>query len=174
VVEGEQVELGYVARNDAISRRAVHPLGLASKGSAWYLVADTTAGLRTFRVDRVTSVTPLGEPVVRPESFDLAEAWRTIMDEVDQRRLPVQVRATAAPEILWVLRTEFGNRVRIGPAGPDGRVQVELRGQHERGLAGELAGFGDLVEVHEPPGLRAELARLGAQLTARYGEPPAT
>ena len=32
----------------------VHPLGLATKGKVWYLVADTEAGLRTFRVDRVT------------------------------------------------------------------------------------------------------------------------
>ena len=52
VVEGEQIVLGYLARNHVASTRLVHPLGLATKGSAWYLVADTDAGLRTFRVDR--------------------------------------------------------------------------------------------------------------------------
>src|SRR6476646_4042634 len=55
VIEGEQVRLGYVARDRATSTRVVHPLGLAAKGHVWYLVADTDAGLRTFRVDRVTA-----------------------------------------------------------------------------------------------------------------------
>src|SRR4029077_8669939 len=43
VIEGEQVELGYVARDRASTTRVVHPLGLAAKGSVWYLVADTDA-----------------------------------------------------------------------------------------------------------------------------------
>ena len=54
------------------------PLGLAAKGSVWYLVADTDAGLRTFRVDRVISVERTGERAVRPPGFDLGEAWRLI------------------------------------------------------------------------------------------------
>jgi len=53
----------------------VHPLGLAAKGHVWYLVADTEAGLRTFRVDRVTVVEATGDAVVRPAGFDLNEAW---------------------------------------------------------------------------------------------------
>src|SRR3954469_12677509 len=56
VVESQQVSLGYRARDGAVTSRVVHPLGLAAKGSAWYLVASTDAGLRTFRVDRMTAV----------------------------------------------------------------------------------------------------------------------
>ena len=58
-------------------------------------MAATDEGLRTFRVDRITAVEPTGEPVVRPDGFDLAEAWDLIRDEVDQRRTPVAARATA-------------------------------------------------------------------------------
>ena len=54
------MELGYVARDRASTTRVVHPLGLAAKGSVWYLVAGTDAGLRTFRVDRVASCTGTG------------------------------------------------------------------------------------------------------------------
>ena len=57
----------------------MHPLGLAAKGTVWYMVAATDAGLRTFRVDRMTSVEPTGEPVVRPDGFELTEAWRLIV-----------------------------------------------------------------------------------------------
>ena len=45
VVDGEQIVLGYVARDRAATTRVVHPLGLAAKGAVWYLVGDTEAGL---------------------------------------------------------------------------------------------------------------------------------
>ena len=168
VVEGEQVVLGYVDRQRNATSRLVHPLGLAAKGTTWYLVADTEAGLRTFRIDRVTAVEPTGEPVVRPEGFDLEAAWQLISDEVDERRAPVRARALAAPAIVPVLQWTLGTRVRIGPAAPDGRAEVELRGHSERSLAGEIAGFGADVEVLDPPELRALLGRIGADLVASY------
>ena len=171
VVRGEQVELDYVARDRVASRRVVHPLGLATKGHAWYLVADTDAGLRTFRVDRVTGVEPNGAPVVRPEAFDLAAAWRMITDEVDQKRAPVHARGTIVADAIGLLRMMFGTRVRIGPAGADGRVEIEVRGAHVPALAGELAGLGGRVDIVEPPEVRDELARIGAELTARYAGP---
>ena len=171
VVEGEQVTLGYVARNREPSTRVVHPLGLAAKGWAWYLVADTEAGLRTFRVDRMTSVEPTGEAVVRPEGFVLSEAWKLIAEEVDLRRTPVSTRAVVTPESLGWCRWTFGNRLRIGPSQPDGRVEVEVRGHSLWALAAELAGFGTHLEALDPPELRDHLARLGADLTATYGDP---
>ena len=169
VIEGEQVRLGYVAREGAPSTRVVHPLGLATKGPRWYLVADTDAGMRTFRVDRVTSVERTGDPVVRPDGFDLAESWRLVTDEVDQLWAAVRPRGTAAPDTISMLRGVLGSRLRIGPTGADGRVEVEIAGPHLRALAGELAGFGTLLELLEPPELREELARIGEQLRATYG-----
>jgi predicted DNA-binding transcriptional regulator YafY len=122
VVEGEQLNLGYVARDRNATTRVVHPLGLAAKGSTWYLVANTDAGLRTFRVDRITEVEPNGERVVRPPDFDLAEAWRLITEEIDQKRAPVLARAFAQPFVVGWVRSMLGSRVRIGPAGEDTRV----------------------------------------------------
>jgi predicted DNA-binding transcriptional regulator YafY len=171
VIEGEQLVLGYTARDRASTTRVVHPLGLAAKGAAWYLVAGTDAGLRTFRVDRITAADGNGQPVHRPDDFDLAEAWQLITDEVDQRRAPLRARAFAAPHAIGWARGTFGGRMRIGPAGPDGRVELELRGHHPRSLAAELAGFGGLIEVLEPEELRLELAGIGAELTARYARP---
>jgi predicted DNA-binding transcriptional regulator YafY len=169
VVEGEQVTLGYVARSRESTTRVVHPLGLAAKGAVWYLVADTEAGLRTFRVDRMTSVQPNGRPVVRPEGFELAAAWRLISDQIEQRRTPVHSRALARPETVQVCRWIFGNRLRIGPAGADGRVEVELRGHRLESLAAEIAGLGAGLEVLEPAELRRRLARIGTELAATYG-----
>jgi predicted DNA-binding transcriptional regulator YafY len=168
VVEGEQVTLGYVARTREATTRVVHPLGLAAKGEVWYLVAHTDAGLRTFRVDRMTSVEPTGERVVRPDGFDLTEAWRLITDEVEQKRAPVVAHARIEPQVLPWCRARLGTRMRIGPPGRDGRVEVELRGHHPHSLAAELAGFGAGVELLDPPEVRAELARIGAELARAY------
>ena len=176
VVEGEQVRLGYVARDGATTTRVVHPLGLVTKGTAWYLVANTDAGLRTFRVDRVTAVGRTGDAAVRPEGFDLDAAWQLIADEVDRRRAPLRVRARVAPDVLQLLRWVLGTRIWTGPAGPDGRVDVELRGHSAAAIAGEIAGFGAGVEVIEPQEVRDHLARVGRELAALYATsgPPAT
>ena len=72
------------------------------------------------------------------------------------------------PHAVHYLRWMFGNRVRIGPAAGDGRVEVELRGRSIDALAGEIAGFGAAVEVVDPPELRAELARIASELAALY------
>jgi predicted DNA-binding transcriptional regulator YafY len=169
VIDGVQVSLGYVDRARVATTRVVHPLGLAAKGTAWYLVAGTADGLRTFRVDRVTTVDPTGAPTVRPADFDLAEAWAMITREVDERRAgSLRARLRVSPHVMHWCRGMFGDRVSIGPAGDDGWVEAELRGHDPRSLAAELAGFGASIVVVDPPELRAELATIGAELTASY------
>jgi predicted DNA-binding transcriptional regulator YafY len=170
IIEGVQVVVGYVARDRAVSSRVVHPLGLASKGTSWYMVGDTEAGQRTFRVDRVTSVDLTSDPVVRPEGFDLAAAWRSIVSEMTERRIVVWARATARPDVVGPLRGMFGPQLHIGPTGGHGRVEVEIGGQSVLDLAWNLAGFGDALAVSEPPELLAQLARIGAELVATYDQ----
>ncbi len=168
VVAGVQVRLGYADRRGNETERTVHPLGLVAKSSVWYLVAGTDAGLRTFRVGRVRSVTPTGEPVVRPEGFDLAETWSSVVEAMDELRNVVRARLRARPSALGWLRAQFGKQVRQGETLGDGRVEVEIGGWSAEGLARQLVGFGDDVEVIEPPEVREHLARLGADLVARY------
>jgi predicted DNA-binding transcriptional regulator YafY len=168
--DGLQVRLGYTDRESNESTRIVHPLGLAMKGTAWYLVGDTDAGLRTFRVGRVTSVEPTGEPVVRPPGFDLAETWQRIVDRVDELRAPIHVDALVDPDLVAVLRWMFGRQLRDGDARPDGRVAVTIAGGRIDMLAAQLAGFGRRVEVVAPPEARAHLARLAAELTETYAD----
>ena len=57
--------------------RNVDPLGLVAKGSAWYLVAQTPRGFRTYRVSRIEEARLLDQPVERPADFDLASYWKS-------------------------------------------------------------------------------------------------
>lgn len=169
VIRGVQVRLGYVDRGGAVSERTVHALGVVAKGPLWYLVCDTEAGRRTFRIDRVSSADPTGAPVHRPEGFDLAESWREIADEVDRRRSPIELRAVCAPQGIGLLRTLLGDRLDVGGARTDGRVEVVIRGHDAYALACELAGLVEWLEVTGPPEVRDRLASIGDALVGRYG-----
>lgn len=172
IAEGVQVLLGYRDRDGATSTRTVHPLGVVHKGRVWYLVAGTEAGLRTFRVGRVTAVQPTAEPVARPPDFELAEAWRRISERVDELQTPARVSALAVPEVISALRWTFGTALRVGATRGDGRVEVSVGGQVVELLARRLAGFGALVGVTGPPAARAVLAGLGRELVDTYDPAP--
>ncbi|MFE2042391.1 helix-turn-helix transcriptional regulator [Streptomyces sp. NPDC059477] len=169
VIRGVQVRLGYVDRKGDETERTVHPLGIVAKGPSWYLVAGTDAGRRTFRIDRVSSADPTGDPVHRPEDFDLAESWREIADEVDRKRMPLEIRAVCVPHGIALLRMALGPRLEVGGSMTDGRVEVVIRGHNEYMLAGELAWLVEWLEVTGPPGVRDHLASIGNALVRRYG-----
>lgn len=168
VVEGRQVAMDYTSRDGQATTRVVDPLGLAAKGTHWYMVANTAKGLRTFRVDRIAALAETGEAVARPDDFDLEDAWQLITDTLEEKRMPVVVSCSIDPDMLGIARFMFGARLRIGPPGDDGRISAEVRGHHARAIAGELAGLGAAIEVHSPDDVRAALAGVGRELTALY------
>lgn len=168
VIDSSEIELGYVSRQGESTTRLVHPLGLAVKGSAWYLLADTERGRRTFRVDRVRDVRPTGRIRKRPDGFDLAEVWKEVVGELDEQRTPFRAHAHVDPDSVDLLRWVLGRRVSIGPPTEDGSIEVELRGHTERSLAGEIAGFGASIRVLDPIGLRRLLGTIGQELLALY------
>jgi hypothetical protein len=106
--------------------------------------------------------------VVRPEGFDLNEAWRLVSEAVDQRSVVVWARGWARPFCVPWLRGAFGSRLRVGPGGADGRVTVDLGGQEAGHVARLLAQFGPLVEIVDPPEVRNYLADLGRDLVELY------
>lgn len=172
VVDAVQVRLRYAAPNRPETDRMVHPLGLVAKASVWYLVANTDAGLRTFRLSRIREVTVTDEPSERPEGFDLAETWKTIVDTIDERREWFRAVALVDPEALPWIRGTFGARASIGDPVAGSRIEVELRSWSGHTLASELASFGARVEVVDPAEVREELARLAADLMRVYGPGP--
>lgn len=191
VVDKVQVELGYTDREGNETKRQVSPLGLVQKGSTWYLVAHTDKGLRTFRVWRVRSVVPTGRPAERPDGFDLGRAWQDVVAAMDERRMAVTARLRVRPDMLRPLRSHWGTSlavpedVTVDPAGgvvpgaDDDRArwpEVTIATSSWTRVAEELAGYGDAVEVLDPPEVRAHLADLGSRLVALYradrrGEP---
>jgi predicted DNA-binding transcriptional regulator YafY len=168
VIAGKELRLEYVDRAGTPTTRRVDPLGIVAKGAQWYLVADTDAGRRTFRVDRIRSLEPTGKPAARPEDFDLATAWGELLAEMVSPADLVVATGHIDAEYVGVLRFLLGQRVAVGRPDGEGRVDVVLRGRSPGLLASEIAGLAHHLELTGPPEVREALAALGAQLLKRY------
>lgn len=168
-----QLDLGYAKPGREAATRRVHPYGLVAKGGVWYLLAGTAQGRRTFRVSRVTSVSPTGEPADLPEGFDLGAEWEDAEADFAARLRVVEVTVEVAEEAVLPLSATFGGWAGLHEAGeppPDaGWRRFRLAVPHLRAAAVNLAAFGADVRVIEPDALRVELARIGEALVAANG-----
>lgn len=74
---GERVVIGYVDSLGNPTERPVRPLVLEFWGRVWTLASwcETRGDFRSFRIDRIETITPTGEIAPREPGRDLA-AWR--------------------------------------------------------------------------------------------------
>ncbi|MGV9317214.1 helix-turn-helix transcriptional regulator [Streptomyces sp. NPDC003691] len=144
------------------------PYGLVVKAGVWYLVADKSGSPRLFRADRVVEASVIDEPVRRRPGLELADVWRTMRREAEQRRLPVQVEVRLREDALMLLRCLVRARI-TGDLVTDGsgwlRIVLTFDGMLEtRGLL----TLGGEVEVLSPPAVRDELVRVATSATSVY------
>jgi len=164
--------------------RVVGPLGLVNKAGTWYLVAHCVAhsgagagagagDIRVFRAGRVSAARVLAEPAGRPDGFELAAFWARWSAEFEASRPRLEVRLAASPGALTAFGEVFGAAAAAaleaaGPPGQDGWRVVTLSFEHERAAVHRLAGFGDQVEILDPPSVRAELLATARAILGRY------
>ena len=166
VIDRTAVELDYRDRGGATSARVVHPLGLADKTGSWYLVAGTTAGLRTFRVDRVVAARLTGERFERPSDFDLQVAWSAAVEEMERNRGSVTATVRVPAKLSRFFVGQWGRHAQV--TSVDEEASVVVIGERSTwAIARQLAGWGDAIEVIEPPSVREELVRIGEALVRR-------
>ncbi len=168
VVRRRKVRLAYSDRARTRSERVVDPWGLVDKDEIWYLVAGTERGQRTFRVDRMESAEVLDQPADRPAGFDLERAWDLVVTEVEQRRSLVSATVLVDERHVYVLQSHFGRHCEIVHSLQDGPARVTVSAPTARDVAQQLAGWGGRLELVGSEPVRAELARIGAELAERY------
>lgn len=168
VVRRRKVRIRYENAVRERSERLVEPWGLVDKDDSWYLIAGTTKGQRTFRVDRIVEAEPTDEPAQRPDDFALSAAWEEVVGEMERIRSRTWATLLIDTRFVRILRGQFGRHCE-SEADLDGRSRVRVGAPTPLDIARHLAGWGAMIEVLEPPSVRAELARIGAELTAAYG-----
>jgi predicted DNA-binding transcriptional regulator YafY len=162
--------------------RVVGPVGLVNKAGTWYLVADCVAqsgagagagDIRVFRAGRVSAARVLAEPAERPAGFELAAFWARWSAEFEASRPRLKVRLAASPDALAAFGEVFGAAAASAletaePPGPDGWRVLTLSFEHEQAAVHRLAGFGDQVEILDPPSVRAGLLATAREILGRY------
>ncbi|WP_460522846.1 helix-turn-helix transcriptional regulator [Flindersiella endophytica] len=168
-VRRQKVHLTYAGRRAEPSQRLVDPWGLIDKDDVWYLLAGTERGRRTFRIDRIVSASVTDQAADRPDDFELAEAWQQVVEEMEQRRSLLSATVLVDERYVHVLRGQYGRHCEVIGTENDGRARVRVAAPTPLMIAQHLAGWGAHLEVVEPASVAAELARIGTELTDRYG-----
>lgn len=151
--------------------RRLRPHGLVLKGGAWYLVADTDGGLRTYRVANVLRLEVTGERFSRRPGFALAGYWRDQLDDFDRRRLDrtAVLRLSPAlvarlPDVADPALTRAAHGV---PPDADGWTTVTLPVEPDAVAVRHLIPHGGDLQALSPPSLRTALvAQANAVLAA--------
>jgi len=148
-----KVRLDYLkADSDEMESRIVQPYAFVIASGSWYIIAfcEQSEGLRIFRLDRITGVTPAEEEYEVPASFRLSDAVR------DHKALGMKIEGTMkvrySPRIArWIAEREEGEHASDGSfvvehplADPDWAVRHVLQ-------------YGGEAEVLEPAELRVAI-----------------
>ncbi|MFI7063502.1 helix-turn-helix transcriptional regulator [Kribbella sp. NPDC050124] len=152
--------------------RVLEPYGLVLKNGAWYVVAATSGGIRTYRVSSILELTPTDEEFERPADFDLPGFWQERLAGFDQTRFTAEAVVRVSPHLAAHMHdVSFPTLVKaVAAADPaeDGSVTVTIPIESIGNAAATLSRFGNSLEVLDPPELRTELAALGRTLLNLY------
>ncbi|MFE0702239.1 helix-turn-helix transcriptional regulator [Streptomyces sp. NPDC058872] len=143
------------------TERDVDPYGVVFHTGRWYVVGHDHLrdGLRTFRIDRITSVTPRADGFTAPDGFDpVAHLTSTLA----QGPYPWQVEVTVHGPLEEVARRLHHSAVTL-TAQPTG-VLVHARAERLDGMAHLLASLEWPFTIHRPDELRQSLKKLAVRL----------
>src|SRR5882757_9621576 len=90
----------YTRSDGDTASRTVDPLGIVCKQTVWYLIAQTSAGMRTYRVSRMRDIIVLALQFERPAKFDLAAYWKQTTAKLRDQKQNVSATTALSPEAV--------------------------------------------------------------------------
>ena len=164
-----QVSFHYANGKD----HSVSPWRLAWNDGSYYLIAyqdyDSPAGIRHYRVDRMSRVQVLRDAPCRGkqllDSFDLPAYLKKHFDMYGGPEYRVTLRCT--PDLRETMLDRFGRETILFDE-PDGGFHFTTPLCVSGPFLGWVCGFGGKVTVTAPPEVRARLADLGRRLRDVY------
>jgi predicted DNA-binding transcriptional regulator YafY len=157
----EILRFDYADHHGAATERRIEPYRLVNWGRRWYLVAYDLYrdDWRTFRVDRMGPMTPVGHRFpLRPLPAEDIAAYVAGKTRQVQRQVRGRVRVHAAADVVIA---KMGNWAEGGieAVGPDA-CDLELGGRTIEDVAFWLGILDVDFEVLDPPELAAAVRRL--------------
>jgi len=149
----------------------VKPLRLVFMGRAWYLLGDsrTHREVRTFKLSRILELTVTKQTFRKPRDVNVNEYFGNARNMIPEgREYDVHLHfaakvATNVSEVRWhkTQRAEFR---------PDGSLDYHVTVDGLGEISWWILGYGDQVEVIEPPPLRGHIAEVAGSLVAKYAD----
>jgi predicted DNA-binding transcriptional regulator YafY len=157
---GKRIRFDYRSHDGNATRRHIEPYAVVHTDGRWYLIGHclTRRALRTFRLDRVSSLESGAGSFRRPVGFDARQHLRASMPFVQsqyQIDVWIDLAVEEARQSLMPLRVALkeengGTRVRCG------RDRLEM-------IAAMLLSMGRRIVVHSPQELRKTFRELARQ-----------
>lgn len=155
------VAIAYTSWRGEATGRTMAPYGLVFHAGRWYATGhDGASGeIRTFRLDRISTATPVDGSFEVPADFDPTAHVLAGLAAVPY-----------AHEVCVVLHTDLGTARRrippvVGGLTPvDGGVRLLARVENLAGAAQLLAGLGCPFTIERPDELRGHVRALAARL----------
>ncbi|KAB2897480.1 MAG: WYL domain-containing protein [Kofleriaceae bacterium] len=154
------IEIAYVsASRHAAQKRRIDPYGIVHHAGEWYVVGHchTRGDVRTFRIDRISSLAETDERFQAPADFDL-EAYRR-----ERLYVPSADAVTVKVHLDPLAVTRVGASWPVGEVSvnDDGSAEIDIDCEGFEWVTGWVLGFGRHAWILDPPDARtAMLERL--------------
>lgn len=162
----------YRRADGQVSERTIAPYSLAAKAGLWYLIAETSGGMRVFRVSRIEAVTLLHTHFVRPEDFDLITFWEAWVADYEANLPQYPVRLRIKPDVLpfliHILGEQGQREVEQEQPDADGWRVVDCTFERPDEARLFVLGMGTFVEVLAPDELRTTVLQMAQEVVAHY------
>jgi predicted DNA-binding transcriptional regulator YafY len=158
-------------RSQSATERLISPYFIEPNpgGHSRYVIGyDGGSGqLRTFKLERIEHAALTAESFEIPPDFDVADRLRHAWGISDEESVHVRVRFLDAAAAERVKETNWHPSQRF-ETEQDGLLLMTLDVGGLLEITPWLLSWGAAVEVLEPPALRENIARIAADMVARY------
>jgi predicted DNA-binding transcriptional regulator YafY len=156
VAHDHRLAFEYIRSDGGRAPRTVDPLGIVAKGAIWYLVARAPNGLRTYRISRMSAVTPLAATFKRPQHFELANYWQKSTAALEQQKRRYKVTLSMEPQAARSLATwcDSSPAATRSRRTPDHWVSLHVQFDTEAHARFVILGFAARAQVLAPNTLR--------------------
>jgi len=145
----------------------------AAPGHSCYVIAycHRAGAVRTFKVERIEDIRILDETYVIPPDFDaieyLSSSWGIVVDgEIET------VRLKFSPDVARIISETIWHPSQVLEPQRDGALMMTLKVTNTIDLRAWILGWGEEVEVLEPPELRKSIVKTAQALLGVYVEEP--
>ena len=149
----------------------VSPWALVWSDSKYYLIAFSEGEIRHYRVDKLRepALTDLPrEGKAQFRALDLGAYTNQVFGMFGGEVEKVTLRC--ANRLVGVMLDRFGTGVLLSPQMDGAHFHLTVPVAVSPQFLGWVCGFGDEIEVLNPPAVRQQMAQLAAGLTQKYAK----